>query len=89
MKEAADLMDERLGQFPANGPAAVAMNLGYQALRKMEESEASFRDVHWLPRQARAERLGESIAAWYGDRSTRRRDCTGGLSRTRRREVRV
>lgn len=66
------LADAVVASHSSLADAAGAMKeLGLQELavsaERLAASEASFRDQHWLPRQARLEQFGEKLVDWYGE----------------------
>lgn len=67
MEEAADSFASAVEEWEGRegmAPLLEALTIVEQAARALAETEASFRSIHWLPRQERLERFGEQLAEW-------------------------
>lgn len=67
MEEAAETFANTIAEWEGRDgiqPLLEALAIAEQAARALAETEASFRSVHWLPRQERLERFGEQLAEW-------------------------
>lgn len=67
MEEAAEAFASTIAQREGregNELLLEGLAIAKQAARALAETEASFRSMHWLPRQERLERFGEQLAEW-------------------------